>query len=74
MTEFLEKLDLADLSKDYPFNTLSGLIFDQIKRIPSTGDTLRWRNYEIEILDMDGARIDKVLLTSISPRIHREKG
>ncbi|HMR41422.1 MAG TPA: hemolysin family protein [Ignavibacteria bacterium] len=63
MIEFLEKLNLEDLAEDYPYNTLSGLILDLIERIPSAGDTLRWRNYEIEILDMDGARIDKVLLT-----------
>ena len=63
LTEFLEKFDLADLVEDYPFNTISGLILHQLRRIPATGDTLLWRNFEIEILDMDGARIDKVLLT-----------
>ncbi len=63
MTEFLQKFDMDDLIKDYPFNTISGLILNQLRRIPSTGDTLLWRNFEIEILDMDGARIDKVLLT-----------
>jgi putative hemolysin len=63
LTEFLEKFDLADLIDDYPFNTISGLILHQLRRIPATGDTLLWRNFEIEILDMDGARIDKVLLT-----------
>jgi putative hemolysin len=63
LTEFLEKFDLEDLIEDYPFNTISGLILHQIRRIPATGDTLLWRNFEIEILDMDGARIDKVLLT-----------
>ncbi len=63
LTAFLEKFDLADLFDDYPFNTISGLILHQLRRIPATGDTLLWRNFEIEILDMDGARIDKVLLT-----------
>lgn len=63
MTEFLQKFDMDDLIKDYPFNTISGLILHKLKKIPSTGDTLLWRNFEIEILDMDGARIDKVLLT-----------
>jgi putative hemolysin len=63
LTEFLQKFDLGDLIEDYPFNTISGLILDQLRRIPATGDTLLWRNFEIEILDMDGARIDKVLLT-----------
>lgn len=66
LTEFLRKLDLADLTDDYPFNTISGLILHQLRRIPSTGDTLRWLNFEIEILDMDGARIDKILLTNKS--------
>lgn len=65
LTEFLLKFDLADLSNDYPFNTISGLILHQIRRIPAAGDTLRWRNFEIEILDMDGARIDKVLVTQL---------
>ncbi len=64
LTEFLRKFDMDDLIKDYPFNTLSGLILHQLRRIPATGDTLLWRNFEIEILDMDGARIDKVLLTN----------
>jgi len=62
-TEFLGKLDLDELIDDYPFNTISGLILHELRRIPSTGDTFRWLNFEIEILDMDGARIDKVLLT-----------
>lgn len=61
LTEFLHRFDLADLIEDYPFNTISGLILHHIRRIPSVGDTLQWRNFEIEILDMDGARIDKVL-------------
>jgi putative hemolysin len=64
--EFLRKFDLDEFADDYPFNTISGLILNELKRIPITGDTLQWRNFEIEILDMDGARIDKVLLTNKS--------
>lgn len=60
---FLRKFELGDLAEDYPFNTISGLILNELRRIPSSGDTLLWLNFEIEILDMDGARIDKVLLT-----------
>lgn len=63
LIEFLRRFDLEEWIEDYPFNTISGLILHQIRRIPSTGDTLRWQNFEIEIVDMDGARIDKVLLT-----------
>ena len=60
--DFLSFYDLQSLYSDYPFNTLSGLILDQLKHIPSTGEKLSWRNFELEILDMDGARIDKVLV------------
>jgi putative hemolysin len=63
LTEFLRKFDLDDLTENYPFNTISGLILNEIRRIPSTGDTLQWLNFEIEIVDMDGVRIDKILLT-----------
>lgn len=63
LAEFLRKFDLDDLMEDYPFDTISGLILHLIRRIPKTGERLNWRNFEIEIMDMDGARIDKVLLT-----------
>ena len=63
LTEFLRKIDLDDLAEDYPYNTISGLILNELGSIPATGDTLKWLNFEIEIMDMDGARIDKVLLT-----------
>jgi putative hemolysin len=63
LTEFLRKFDLDDLTENYPFNTISGLILNEIRRIPSTGDTLQWLDFEIEIVDMDGVRIDKILLT-----------
>lgn len=63
LTEFLRKFDLSDLAEDYPFNTISGVILNELRRIPSSGDKLLWLNFEIEILDMDGPRIDKVLLT-----------
>ncbi|HEY5464125.1 MAG TPA: hemolysin family protein [Hanamia sp.] len=44
------------------FDTLAGFILHELKRIPSTGDTFEWRGFEFEIVDMDGHRIDKVLV------------
>lgn len=66
LVELLRKFDLGELASDYPFNTISGLILNELRRIPSEGNSFKWLNFEIEILDMDGARIDKVLLTNIS--------
>lgn len=53
------------------FDTLAGFILHELERIPHTGDTLTWKGFHIEIVDMDGHRIDKVLV-SISDDI-REK-
>ena len=60
--DFLAYFDLEDLYNDHVYNTLSGLIFEILKRIPKTGEKLCWQNFEFEIVDMDGARIDKVLV------------
>lgn len=45
------------------YNTLGGLILDILDRIPKTGDKLQWMEFGFEIVDMDGARIDKVLVS-----------
>ncbi|HEY1114743.1 MAG TPA: hemolysin family protein [Chitinophagaceae bacterium] len=48
---------------DYSFDTLAGCILHELERIPQTGDKLDWKDFHIEIVDMDGHRIDKVLVT-----------
>lgn len=53
------------------FDTLAGFILHELERIPHTGDTLAWKGFHIEIVDMDGHRIDKVLV-SISDAIREE--
>ena len=44
------------------FDTLAGFILHRLERIPQTGDKLEWKGFAIEIMDMDGHRIDKVLV------------
>lgn len=44
------------------FDTLAGFILHELKRIPSEGDTFEWRGFDFEIVDMDGQRIDKVIV------------
>lgn len=44
------------------FDTLAGFILHELKRIPSTGEHFEWRGFNLEIIDMDGHRIDKVLV------------
>jgi len=47
------------------YNTLSGLMMMQLGRIPRTTDKIVWANWSMEIVDMDGKRIDKVLATPL---------
>lgn len=60
---FLEHFDLEDLYREYDYNTLSGLLLDELEHIPATGEKLRWHDFDFEVVDMDGARIDKILVT-----------
>ena len=61
--DFLEYFDMEDLYTEHDYNTLSGLILEILERVPKTGEKLSWLNFEFEIVDMDGARIDKVLVS-----------
>lgn len=47
---------------EHDFDTLAGFILHQLERIPATGDTLNWKDFSFEVVDMDRNRIDKVLV------------
>lgn len=64
---FLSYFKLGDLyTADIEYNTLGGLILHQLGHIPHTGESLTWNKFQMEIVDMDGARIDKVIVTPIN--------
>ena len=58
--DFLKHFECEDLYAESNYNTLGGLILQQLGHIPQAGETLQWNDFHIEIVDMDGARIDKV--------------
>lgn len=59
--ELKDCLGLSPLEDEDQYETLSGLIMTQLSRIPATGDCLCVQDWQLEIVDMDGHRIDKVL-------------
>ena len=63
---FLEYFDLNELKGHTPFNTLGGLLLNILGHIPIVGEKAEWKEFEFEIMDMDGRRIDKILITRIS--------
>lgn len=53
------------------FDTLAGFILHHMERIPLTGDKMEYRGFNFEIIDMDGHRIDKLLVT-LSDAVKKE--
>jgi putative hemolysin len=46
------------------YQTLGGFVFTQMGRVPAVAESFEWHGLRFEIVDMDGKRIDKVLVTS----------
>ena len=61
--DFLEYFELEDHYGDNDYNTISGLLFELFEHVPTTGEQTEWGPFTFEVADMDGARIDKVLVT-----------
>ncbi|WP_127124530.1 hemolysin family protein [Pseudoflavitalea rhizosphaerae] len=61
--EFLHYFDIEEDDAMGNYNTLSGLFLDQVNHIPIAGEKIRWRDFAFEVMDMDGPRIDKLLIT-----------
>lgn len=49
------------------YNTLAGFIMAQMGRVPAVADHFEWQGLRFEVVDMDRARIDKVLVTPLPP-------
>ncbi len=47
------------------YHTLSGLVMWLSGKLPQTGDVLVWENWQLEVVDLDGRRIDKILATPL---------
>jgi len=71
--DFLTYFEKAEWMNEgeHDFDTLAGFILHELERIPKAGEKLKWKGFAIEIMDMDGHRIDKVLV-KISDEIREE--
>jgi putative hemolysin len=68
--EFKEIFHLENLpgEKKDSFQTLGGFIFIQMGRVPSASEQFEWNGLRFEVVDMDGKRIDKVLVSPVALR------
>ncbi len=60
--DFLSHFDLDDTMEDFDFSTVGGLVLEKLQHVPKSGEKITWNGFEIEVADMDGARIDKLIV------------
>ncbi|HLF74696.1 MAG TPA: hemolysin family protein [Anaerolineales bacterium] len=63
--EFKEIFDLPALPHEEEYETLSGFVMVSLGRVPQAADHFEWQGLRFEIIDMDGHRVDKVLVTTL---------
>jgi len=72
--DFLAKFHKEEWRDDEKtYDTLAGFVIHYLERIPAAADVFEWRGFTFEIMDMDGARIDKLLVT-LSEELKAEIG
>jgi putative hemolysin len=63
--EFKDIFDLPILPHEDEYETLSGFVMMSLGRVPQISDHFEWQSYNFEVIDMDGRRVDKVLVTTL---------
>jgi putative hemolysin len=65
--ELKDRLDLKDLPDEDRgrYNTLAGMTMLLLGRLPQTADVVEWGGWRFEVVDLDGKRVDKVLVSRL---------
>ena len=61
--DFLLHFGLEDCFSHSDYNTVSGLTLDVLGHVPEVGERFSWHDFDFEVVDMDNARIDKLLVS-----------
>ncbi|MBS0569079.1 MAG: HlyC/CorC family transporter [Proteobacteria bacterium] len=71
-----ELLGLAELpaEDEHDFNTVAGMVVANFGRIPHAGEHFDWRGWRFEVVDLDGARVDKILVARVPEAADAEEG
>jgi len=74
--QLLEKFNVKEPSDGQPrkYRTLAGLILTEIGQIPRVGEAVEWQGLRLEVIDMDGTRIDRVLISRVLENAAAESG
>lgn len=60
--DLVDRFGLKGVALTRDYTTISGLVLAELERIPATGDVIAWQGLRIEVVDMDGRRIDKLVV------------
>lgn len=63
-TELIDH-DIFGIDQEGRYHTLAGFVMHVLERIPREADHFEWQGYRFEVMDMDGKRVDKLLVTPI---------
>ncbi len=65
--EFLDFFHIEAIPEEHEgaYQTLGGFVMTMLGSIPVTGDMFEWEGYKFEVVDMDGRRVDKVIVTCL---------
>ncbi len=65
--QFKDKFDLAELPDEAEgyYQTLGGFMMRMLEKVPTPGDSFQFGGLQLEVMDMDGRRVDKVLVSKI---------
>jgi putative hemolysin len=69
----LLKLDELPNEQEGDYYTLAGMLIDMLGHIPVEGESTTWHGLKFEVVDLDGARIDKVLVSPITDSKHADE-
>ena len=63
--EFADKIGVP-IPKDPPYETVAGYVLSELNHLPAVGESFTREPWRFEVLDLDGRRIDKVLVAKVS--------
>jgi putative hemolysin len=63
--ELQDALELGELpgQEEHEYTTVAGFVLYRLGRIPQAADHFEWEGWRFEVVDMDGRRVDKVLVS-----------
>jgi len=59
-------VEYSPSESDEKYQTVGGFVMSRISGVPTVGQYFEWQNFRFEVVDMDGRRVDKVLVTPLA--------